>query len=134
MKTGIFAKKTIPKTCRFGPIEGKRIKLNTHDQECHDCQDDFLFTILENDGSIIKLDLTDEDECNWMRFVRSADQFSEQNLVLSQEEDQLYFTSTRTINPRQELRVGYSPAYCEARGLRPLQPGPDDQLHGMYDF
>ena len=49
----------------------------------------------------------------------------------SQEDDQLFFTSTRNIQPRQELRVGYSPAYCEARGLRPpLQPGPDDQHLG----
>ena len=50
-----------------------------------------------------------------------------QNLILSQEDDQLFFTSTRNIQPRQELRVGNSPSYCEARGLRPpLQPGPDD--------
>ena len=36
---GIFAKKVIPKTCRFGPIEGKHIKINTS----HDHQDLLLF-------------------------------------------------------------------------------------------
>ena len=133
---GIFAKKTIPKTCRFGPVEGKHIKVSSDSP--HDHQDllldddaELTLTILENDGSVTKLDLSDEEESNWMRFVRPADRYAEQNLILSQEDDQLFFTSTRNIQPRQELRVGYSPAYCEARGLRPpLQPGPDDQHLG----
>ena len=61
-----------------------------------------------------------------MRFARSAERYSEQNLILRQERGQLYFTSTRTINPRQELRVWYSPEYAEARGLKVLRPSPED--------
>ena len=124
---GIYAKKTIPKTCRFGPVEGRKTYV-TNDQDLITFDDDFVLTILEEDGNVIKLDTADEDECNWMRFVRPADRFSEQNLVLSQENGQLYFTSTRNINPRQELRVGYSPSYSEARGLRPLQPS-SEEIH-----
>merc|ERR1719266_2218536 len=62
-----------------------------------------------------------------MRFVRSAERYSEQNLIVRQDQDGgLYFTSTRTINPRQELRVWYSPEYAEARGLKVLRPSPQD--------
>ena len=75
----------------------------------------------------MKLDVSDEEISNWMRFVRPAERYSEQNLILHQDEHgQLYFTATRTINPRQELKVWYSPDYAQARGLQLLSPGPMD--------
>ena len=70
----------------------------------------------------INIDCSDEDLSNWMRFVRPADTWPEQNLVLTQEGDKLYFISTRNIHPKQELRVGYSEAYAKARGLPYLSP------------
>ena len=69
-----------------------------------------------------------------MRFARSAERYSEQNLILRQERGQLYFTSTRTINPRQELRVWYSPEYAEARGLKVLRPSPEDLGKFFLDY
>ena len=69
-----------------------------------------------------------------MRFARSAERYSEQNLILRQERGQLYFTSTRTINPRQELRVWYSPEYAEARGLKVLRPSPEDLGKFFQDY
>ena len=125
---GIFARKTIPKNCRFGPVEGEELPLATFDDINDD--EEVAFVVVNDNGNLVKLDVSDEDNSNWMRFVRPADRYSEQNLIVSQDGGQLYFSSTRTINPRQELRVWYSPDYAEARGLRVHHPSPEDQ--GKY--
>ena len=122
---GIFARKTIPKNCRFGPVEGLEVPLVSFDDINDD--EEVAYVLVQEDGSLMKLDVSHEESSNWMRFVRPADRYSEQNLIVIQEQGQLYFTSTRTINPRQELRVWYSPAYAEARGLRIHHPSPEDQ-------
>ena len=57
------------------------------------------------------------DHSNWMRFVRPADSVIEQNLVLSQEGNHLFYTTTRSIEPKEELRVTYSEEYARKRGL-----------------
>ena len=57
------------------------------------------------------------DQSNWMRFVRPADSVIEQNLVLSQEGNHLFYTTTRSIEPKEELRVTYSEEYARKRGL-----------------
>jgi hypothetical protein len=65
-----------------------------------------------------------------MKFVRSAETPFEQNLSLVQEEDQLFFIATRAINPRQELRVTYSPEYARERNL----PVPEVLDEGLYRY
>lgn len=40
-----------------------------------------------------------------MSFVRKAHTFEEQNLVITQENNAIYFTSTATILPKTELKV-----------------------------
>ena len=62
-----------------------------------------------------------------MRFVRPAESWSDQNLVVSQVGDKLYFISTKNINPRQELKVGYSEDYAKTRGLTVLSSTEDNQ-------
>ena len=57
-----------------------------------------------------------------MKFVRAARDFSEQNLVLTQEGDKLFFSSIKNIHPNQELKAGYSEAYAKSRGLHYLLP------------
>ena len=61
--------------------------------------------------------LYNSDHSNWMRFVRPADSVIEQNLVLSQEGNHLFYTTTRSIEPKEELRVTYSEEYARKRGL-----------------
>ena len=73
-------------TSFFVVFSGKHIKINnSHDHQDLLLEDDdaeLLLTVLENDGSVTKLDLSDEEDSNWMRFVRPADRFAEQNLIL----------------------------------------------------
>jgi len=42
-----------------------------------------------------------------MMFVRSASNVAEQNLVAYQHGQDIFFTSIKAIEPREELKVGY---------------------------
>jgi len=113
---GVFARKLIPKCTQFGPMEGVVGKVEPAD-------DRKLELLIESkSGSFLSLDMSDENTSNWMRFVRPAEDCREQNVVLSQHEGSLYFTTTRDIQPRQELLVWYSQGYAARRGLKLLEP------------
>lgn len=56
------------------------------------------------------LDLSDEDRSNWMMFVRPAQNHLEQNLIAYQYGSEIFYTSIKNIQPKQELKV--STAYC----------------------
>lgn len=60
------------------------------------------------------------DKSNWMCFVQPAKTKQEQNMIVDQIGDYLYFTTTRAIYQREELRVGYSTFYAHKRGLQVL--------------
>lgn len=82
------------------------------------------------------LDQSDENKSNWMRFVRMAGSLEEQNVVLVTKEQtqpnpenshelitttKFFFTTTRSINPREELKVWYSRDYAERFRLKLLE-------------
>ncbi|CAB4056361.1 PR domain zinc finger protein 10 [Lepeophtheirus salmonis] len=120
---GVFAKKEITQGYRFGPVEGKRVKPLARES------DKILLLIHKSTpqkddkfaGSRI-VDVSNEDQSNWLRFVRQASTFSEQNLCLSQHEEELYFSSTKVISPDEELKVWYSEEYARVRKLPLLEP------------
>lgn len=51
------------------------------------------------------LDLSDEDHSNWMMFVRPAQNHLEQNLVAYQYGSEIFYTTIKNIQPKQELKV-----------------------------
>ncbi len=51
------------------------------------------------------IDLTDEERCNWMMFVRPAQNHLEQNLVVYQYGSDIFYTTIKNIQPKQELKV-----------------------------
>lgn len=51
------------------------------------------------------LDMSDEDSCNWMMFVRPAQNHLEQNLVAYQYGSEIFYTTIKNIQPKQELKV-----------------------------
>ncbi|XP_055938883.1 PR domain zinc finger protein 10-like isoform X1 [Argiope bruennichi] len=118
---GVFAKKTIPRRTQFGPIEGVLVKRE-------DPPSDNFILVLEHENNVaLYLDTSDESMSNWMRFVRPAETHKEQNLVLVQQNHSLYFNTTRSINPKTELRVWYSAAYAEKWGLPVLEPNEEEK-------
>lgn len=50
-------------------------------------------------------DLSDEDSCNWMMFLRPAQNHLEQNLVAYQYGSEIFYTTIKNIQPKQELKV-----------------------------
>ncbi|XP_075224801.1 uncharacterized protein LOC142326303 [Lycorma delicatula] len=116
---GVFARKTIPNRTQFGPIEGVLVK----SEDPNVVIDSPLEFLVETEsGEMRRLDVSNENTSNWMRFVRPAKNIKEQNLILSQQGHSLYFTSIRPIHPRQELLVWYSPPYAAKRNLHTLEP------------
>lgn len=57
-------------------------------------------------ASDVWLDLSDEESCNWMMFVRPAQNHLEQNLVAYQYGSEIFYTTIKHIQPKQELKVG----------------------------
>ena len=57
------------------------------------------------------------DLSNWMCYVRPAKNVKEQNLVISQIGKSLFYTTTRSICAKEELKVWYSIPYAAARSL-----------------
>lgn len=119
---GIFAKRFIPKRTQFGPIEG----LTSNDYIKYD-EDQVVLSVETSDGSFLYLDVSDENSSNWMRFVQLGQNFSEQNLVLTQQDNCLYYTTIKNILPKQELLVGYGRNYAQMRNLPVLEPMLEDE-------
>ncbi|CAO1411089.1 unnamed protein product [Diamesa serratosioi] len=66
------------------------------------------------------LDTSDENNCNWMIHVDIAKFSNEQNLICYQENDQIYYTSTRDIELGDILKVWYAPSYAKRMGMNLL--------------
>ncbi|XP_035479079.1 PR domain zinc finger protein 10 isoform X2 [Scophthalmus maximus] len=111
---GVFSKRRIPKRTQFGPVEGPLVPQS-------ELQDHYIHLKLclldaEKDGeksNDMWLDLSEEDSCNWMMFVRPAQNHLEQNLVAYQYGSEIFYTTIKNIQPKQELKVWYAASYAE---------------------
>ncbi|XP_054154487.1 PR domain zinc finger protein 10-like [Oppia nitens] len=123
---GVFAKKTIPKRTQFGPVEG--VIVGHNHSNVHNFNHNLMIFITET----LILDQSDENQSNWMKFVRSANTYEEQNLALITKENitgneieiKFFFHTTRAIYAREELKVWYSREYAEKFNLKVLEPRP----------
>ncbi|XP_030394456.1 PR domain zinc finger protein 10 isoform X3 [Gopherus evgoodei] len=112
---GVFSKRRIPKRTQFGPVEGPlvrqtelkdcyihlKVSLEKGDRKDRDLQEDLWF------------ELSSEALCNWMMFVRPAQNHLEQNLVAYQYGHHIYYTTIKNVEPKQELKVWYAASYAE---------------------
>ncbi|XP_061576429.1 PR domain zinc finger protein 10 isoform X2 [Cololabis saira] len=111
---GVFSKRRIPKRTQFGPVEGPLVSQS-------ELQDHYIHLKLcalngEKDGERsngVWFELSDEDSCNWMMFVRPAQNHLEQNLVAYQYGSEIFYTTIKNIQPKQELKVWYAASYAE---------------------
>ena len=53
--------------------------------------------------------------------------YSEQNLMAFCKENEIYFATIKTIEPRTELKVWYAKSYAEAISERILEITPEEQ-------
>ncbi|CAG2105034.1 unnamed protein product, partial [Medioppia subpectinata] len=120
---GVFAKKTIPKRTQFGPVEG--VIVGHNHSNVHNLNHNLMIFITED----LILDQSDENQSNWMKFVRSANTYEEQNLSLIAKENvsaneieiKFFFLTTRAIYAREELKVWYSREYADKYNLKALE-------------
>lgn len=111
---GVFSKRRIPKRTQFGPVEAPLVPQS-------ELQDHYIHLKLcmldgEKEGdksNDMWLDLADEDSCNWMMFVRPAQNHLEQNLVAYQYGSEIFYTTIKNIQPKQELKVWYAASYAD---------------------
>ncbi|OQV16393.1 putative PR domain zinc finger protein 10 [Hypsibius exemplaris] len=108
---GVFAVVAISTLSIFGPLRAPILQRT----------DGFPvgFYLVATDGTLQALDLRSDDLCNWMKFVRMARNRQEQNVMAYQRSEAIYFTTMRTIQEGEELRVWYSRNYATAIG-KPL--------------
>uniref|UniRef100_A0A8C1Q208 PR domain zinc finger protein 10 n=1 Tax=Cyprinus carpio TaxID=7962 RepID=A0A8C1Q208_CYPCA len=98
---GVFTKRRIPKRTQFGPIEGPLVRQTFKGLLYCERAEDLWF------------DLSNEERCNWMMFVRPAQNHLEQNLVAYQYGSDIFYTTIKNIQPKQELKVWYAASYAE---------------------
>ncbi|CAL1571017.1 unnamed protein product [Knipowitschia caucasica] len=111
---GVFCKRRIPKRTQFGPLEAPIVPQSK-------LQDNYIHLKLcsmNSDKEAENLsdmwyDLSEEDSCNWMMFVRPAQNHLEQNLVAYQYGSEIFFTTIKNVQPKQELKVWYASSYAE---------------------
>ncbi|XP_074003115.1 PR domain zinc finger protein 15 isoform X1 [Numenius arquata] len=101
---GVFALTQLVKRTQFGPFESKRVaKLEKESV--------FPLKVFQKGGPLVYFDTSNEDDCNWMMMVRPATKYEHQNLTAFQQDNDIYFTTSRDIPPGTELRVWYAAFY-----------------------
>ena len=79
--------------------------------------------LLGKDGTVVVLDTTDENECNWLCLVRSAVSEDTQNCMAYQLGTNIFYNVTRQIVPGEEVQVWYAPHFAKKLG-KPSLPDP----------
>ncbi|KAJ8342423.1 hypothetical protein SKAU_G00323510 [Synaphobranchus kaupii] len=111
---GVYSKRRIPKRTQFGPVDGPLVRQS-------ELRDDYIHLKVcmldtPKDGEQRDdtwVELSDEERCNWMMFVRPAHNHLEQNLVAYQYGADIFYTTIKNIQPKQELKVWYAASYAE---------------------
>jgi len=104
---GTFAKECIPVGTRFGPLVGKKYEADEEPTDKSNC-----WKVFDGDRMHI-LDLKDESEANWMKYVKPAYNSSSQNLVAYQEGKDVYFLTIKSVNVDEELTFWFCKEYSE---------------------
>ncbi|KAG8450152.1 hypothetical protein GDO86_002689 [Hymenochirus boettgeri] len=112
---GVFALTPLVKRTQFGPFETKRVS-------ALDKEPSFLLKVFQKDGQVEMFDTSSEDDCNWMMFVRPANDFAHQNLTAFQHGNDIYFTTTQDIAVGTELQVWYAAFYSRKMEKALLKP------------
>lgn len=108
-EVAVLTQGPISKNTHYGPFEAKKTT--------HEFSDDslFLLKVIVKD-SVISLDTTSENECNWLCLVRAATDATEQNLIAYQMGTSIFYTAVRDIEAGEELRVWYAAPYAKKIG------------------
>ncbi|XP_061188855.1 PR domain zinc finger protein 15-like [Saccostrea echinata] len=115
-EVAVVAQSPINRKTQYGPFEAKKTT--------HEFNDDslFLLKVIFRD-SIVSLDTTSENECNWLCLVRAATDSNEQNMIAYQMGTSIYYSTIRDIVVGEELKVWYAPPYAKKIGKSVVPDG-----------
>ncbi|XP_062580194.1 PR domain zinc finger protein 15-like [Saccostrea cucullata] len=115
-EVAVVAQSPINRKTQFGPFEAKKTT--------HEFNDDslFLLKVIFRD-SIVSLDTTNENECNWLCLVRAATDSNEQNMIAYQMGTSIYYSTIRDIVMGEELKVWYASPYAKKIGKSVVPDG-----------
>ncbi|XP_007165784.1 PR domain zinc finger protein 4 isoform X2 [Balaenoptera acutorostrata] len=114
---GVWTGETIPVRTCFGPLIGQQ----SHSMEVAEWTDkavNHIWKIYHSGVLEFCIITTDENECNWMMFVRKARNREEQNLVAYPHDGKIYFCTSQDIPPENELLFYYSRDYAQQIGQK----------------
>ncbi|XP_072175142.1 uncharacterized protein [Diadema setosum] len=99
---GVWAKKTVRKGRTYGPFAGEK-------KDCNEVSDDtYSWEIRGPKGvRLYSIDASDPTKANWMRYVKSARSYDEQNMIATQYKRNIYYRTLRAILPGEELMCWY---------------------------
>ncbi|WAR24229.1 PRDM2-like protein [Mya arenaria] len=100
-RIGVFSRELIKKDTEFGPFDG-RIVYDKYDDTVDQKYSWQVFD-LETFKFLHTVDATNPECGNWMRYVCCARYFEEQNIVSTQNEDQVYYKVLKDIPAGEEL-------------------------------
>ncbi|KAG7483868.1 hypothetical protein MATL_G00042970 [Megalops atlanticus] len=111
---GVYSKRRIPKRTQFGPVEGPLVRQSDLREDYIHLKVSTVTSAKEGEQREDKwVELSDEERCNWLMFVRPAQNHLEQNLVAYQYGADIFYTTIKNIQPKQELKVWYAASYAE---------------------
>eukprot|EP00066_Takifugu_rubripes_P022524 XP_011611790.1 PREDICTED: PR domain zinc finger protein 4 [Takifugu rubripes] len=119
---GVFARDIIPQRTCFGPMVGQHCS-NVDLSDWPEKDTPQIWKVYHNNVLEFSIVTTDENECNWMMFVRKARTHEEQNLVAYPANGKLFFCTTTEIHLDQELLFYYSRDYCRLLGVPQVPEG-----------
>uniref|UniRef100_UPI003AAEE59C PR domain zinc finger protein 4 n=1 Tax=Centroberyx gerrardi TaxID=166262 RepID=UPI003AAEE59C len=119
---GVCARDVIPPRTCFGPMVGQHCS-NVDLSDWPEKDTPQIWKMYHNNVLEFCIVTTDENECNWMMFVRKARTREEQNLVAYPANGKLFFCTTTEIHPDQELLFYYSRDYSRLMGVPQVPEG-----------
>ncbi|XP_069822874.1 PR domain zinc finger protein 4 [Dendropsophus ebraccatus] len=120
VEVGVWTQESISVRTCFGPLIGQESQ-SLEVAGWTDKSANHIWKIYSNNVMEFCIITTDENECNWMMFVRKARNPDEQNLVAYPHDGKIYFYTSRDIPAQEELLFYYSQDYAQQMGL-PEQP------------
>ncbi|XP_005731086.1 PR domain zinc finger protein 1 isoform X1 [Pundamilia nyererei] len=114
---GVMTKEIIPKGTRFGPLVGESY---TNETLPKDADRKYFWRVFSEGRLHHILDGLHEERSNWMRYVNPACSVEEQNLVACQSGLDIFFYTTKRLQPGQELLVWYCSEFAQRCNYPPL--------------
>ncbi|KAK7107203.1 hypothetical protein V1264_015159 [Littorina saxatilis] len=106
--TGVFTTTALESKTEFGPLQGKLLPKSDTDSAAN-----FTRWKIFYDGTATVLDISDENDSNWMMFVKPARNAMERNIVAFQRSHHIMFITSKDVQPGTELLFWFSPDYCK---------------------